>query len=282
MRSLNTSFVALLPVGVVAHRRRRPRGCAGAPRVGLPLFIGLIVGAYSSIFVATPLTRLVEGTGAGATAPWPSAVRCAPAVTPRWRWRARSTARKRTRPRPGRRTAESAAAATGAKARGRGPADAGPGARNRGGRTGHPAPAPPAEVPQAQVVGHSRATMAGMSDRLSTRNRCERRPADMVGVVPRQETRRSVLPWRRHQVDDLIRPRCERTTRRPTSRSSSAPTPSPTRRTPARSGSSGEPYITHPVAVAQILADLGLGPKRDRRRAAARHRRGHRATPSTR
>ena len=24
---------------------------------------------------------------------------------------------------------------------------------------------------------------------------------------------------------------------------------------------SGEPYITHPLAVAQILADLGLGPK---------------------
>jgi len=24
---------------------------------------------------------------------------------------------------------------------------------------------------------------------------------------------------------------------------------------------SGEPYITHPVAVAQILADLGIGPK---------------------
>ena len=44
---------------------------------------------------------------------------------------------------------------------------------------------------------------------------------------------------------------------------------------------SGEPYITHPLAVAQILADLGIGPEDDRRGPAARHGRGHRRTRST-
>ena len=39
---------------------------------------------------------------------------------------------------------------------------------------------------------------------------------------------------------------------------------------------SGEPYIIHPLAVAQILADLGMGYAGGRRRSAARHRRGHR------
>ena len=54
---------------------------------------------------------------------------------------------------------------------------------------------------------------------------------------------------------------CGCITRRPTSRSSSARTPSRSARTPGRSARSGEPYITHPVAVAQILADLGIGAK---------------------
>jgi len=31
----------------------------------------------------------------------------------------------------------------------------------------------------------------------------------MVGVVPRPETRRSVLPWRRHQVDVALAPLLE-------------------------------------------------------------------------
>ena len=44
---------------------------------------------------------------------------------------------------------------------------------------------------------------------------------------------------------------------------------------------SGDPYITHPLAVATILADLGLSGDDAGRRAAARHRRGHRPTPWT-
>ncbi len=38
---------------------------------------------------------------------------------------------------------------------------------------------------------------------------------------------------------------------------------------------SGEPYITHPVAVATILAEMGMTTPDARRRAAARHRRGY-------
>ena len=39
---------------------------------------------------------------------------------------------------------------------------------------------------------------------------------------------------------------------------------------------SGEPYITHPLAVAQILADLGMTGSDPGRRPPARHRGGHR------
>ena len=39
---------------------------------------------------------------------------------------------------------------------------------------------------------------------------------------------------------------------------------------------SGEPYVTHPVAVAQIVAELGLDAPDDRRRPAPRRGRGHR------
>ena len=42
---------------------------------------------------------------------------------------------------------------------------------------------------------------------------------------------------------------------------------------------SGEPYITHPLAVTQILADLGMTPPTLCAGAAARHRRGHRLLP---
>ena len=42
---------------------------------------------------------------------------------------------------------------------------------------------------------------------------------------------------------------------------------------------SGDPYITHPLAVATILAELGMTRRDAGRGAAARHRRGHRPTP---
>ena len=42
---------------------------------------------------------------------------------------------------------------------------------------------------------------------------------------------------------------------------------------------SGEPYITHPVAVATIIADLGLDTVERGGGAASRRRRGHRRHP---
>jgi preprotein translocase subunit SecF len=55
MRSLNTSFVALLPVTSLLVVGVGFEGALALREFGLALFIGLIVGTYSSIFVATPL-----------------------------------------------------------------------------------------------------------------------------------------------------------------------------------------------------------------------------------
>jgi preprotein translocase subunit SecF len=55
MRSLNTSFVALLPVTSLLVVGVGFEGALALREFGLALFIGLIIGAYSSIFVATPL-----------------------------------------------------------------------------------------------------------------------------------------------------------------------------------------------------------------------------------
>ena len=55
MRSLNTSFVALLPVASLLVVGVWLEGALALREFGLALFIGLLVGAYSSIFVATPI-----------------------------------------------------------------------------------------------------------------------------------------------------------------------------------------------------------------------------------
>ncbi len=56
MRSLSTSVTAILPVGSLlffgATISRAPRRCKD---LALALFVGMAVGAYSSIIVATPL-----------------------------------------------------------------------------------------------------------------------------------------------------------------------------------------------------------------------------------
>ena len=55
MRSLNTTFVALLPVVSLLVVGSGILGAATLRDFALALFVGLLVGAYSSIFVATPI-----------------------------------------------------------------------------------------------------------------------------------------------------------------------------------------------------------------------------------
>jgi preprotein translocase subunit SecF len=54
-RSLNTSFVALLPVASLLVVGSWFLGALSLRDFGLALFVGLLTGAYSSIFVATPI-----------------------------------------------------------------------------------------------------------------------------------------------------------------------------------------------------------------------------------
>ena len=55
MRSLNTSIVAVLPVASLLFVGTFVLGGQTLKDFALALFVGLIVGAYSSIFVATPI-----------------------------------------------------------------------------------------------------------------------------------------------------------------------------------------------------------------------------------
>ena len=54
VRSINTSIVALLPVGSILFIGTGVLGAGPLKDLSLALFIGLAVGTYSSIFVATP------------------------------------------------------------------------------------------------------------------------------------------------------------------------------------------------------------------------------------
>jgi preprotein translocase subunit SecF len=98
VRSINTSVVALLPVGAILYISTALLGEGVLTDLSLALFIGIAVGTYSSIFIATPLladlkerepqyqqlarrvaarqgaaTRAAKGTAATRTAPAPAA-----------------------------------------------------------------------------------------------------------------------------------------------------------------------------------------------------------------
>jgi preprotein translocase subunit SecF len=55
VRSINTSIVALLPVGAILYVGVVQLGSGSLKDLALSLFVGMAVGAYSSIFIATPL-----------------------------------------------------------------------------------------------------------------------------------------------------------------------------------------------------------------------------------
>ncbi|MGZ4453656.1 MAG: protein translocase subunit SecF, partial [Nocardioides sp.] len=69
VRSINTSVVALLPVGALLYVGAVSLGSGALKDLSLALFVGMAAGAYSSIFIATPLVvqlkELEPGVKAG-------------------------------------------------------------------------------------------------------------------------------------------------------------------------------------------------------------------------
>lgn len=55
VRSINTSVVALIPVGAILYVGVFQLGSGSLKDLALALFVGMAAGAYSSIFIATPL-----------------------------------------------------------------------------------------------------------------------------------------------------------------------------------------------------------------------------------
>jgi preprotein translocase subunit SecF len=55
VRSINTSIVALIPVGAILYVGAFQLGSGSLKDLALALFVGMAAGAYSSIFIATPL-----------------------------------------------------------------------------------------------------------------------------------------------------------------------------------------------------------------------------------
>jgi preprotein translocase subunit SecF len=60
MRSLNTSLVAILPILSVLVIGSVLLGATTLQEFGLALFIGLLTGAYSSIFIASPMLAMLK------------------------------------------------------------------------------------------------------------------------------------------------------------------------------------------------------------------------------
>src|SRR5206468_8487367 len=60
MRSINTSLVAILPVLSVLVIGAYVLGATALEDFGLALTIGLLTGAYSSIFIASPLLAVFK------------------------------------------------------------------------------------------------------------------------------------------------------------------------------------------------------------------------------
>jgi preprotein translocase subunit SecF len=60
-RSINTSLVAILPVFAVLTIGAEIFGATTLQDYGLALFVGLVSGAYSSIFIAAPILSILKG-----------------------------------------------------------------------------------------------------------------------------------------------------------------------------------------------------------------------------
>jgi preprotein translocase subunit SecF len=65
VRSINTSIVALIPVGAILYVGAVQLGSGALKDLALALFVGMAAGAYSSIFIATPLLAHMKSREAG-------------------------------------------------------------------------------------------------------------------------------------------------------------------------------------------------------------------------
>jgi preprotein translocase subunit SecF len=61
VRSINTSIVALIPVGAILYVGVFQLGSGSLKDLALALFVGMAVGLYSSVFIATPLLVHLKG-----------------------------------------------------------------------------------------------------------------------------------------------------------------------------------------------------------------------------
>jgi preprotein translocase subunit SecF len=67
VRSINTSIVALLPVAAILYVGITSLGSGALKDLALALFVGMAAGAYSSIFIATPLVVQLKSREAAVT-----------------------------------------------------------------------------------------------------------------------------------------------------------------------------------------------------------------------
>ncbi len=61
VRSINTSIVALIPVGAILYVGAVQLGNGSLKDLALALFVGMAAGTYSSVFIATPLLAHMKG-----------------------------------------------------------------------------------------------------------------------------------------------------------------------------------------------------------------------------
>ncbi|MCL2483152.1 MAG: protein translocase subunit SecF [Propionibacteriaceae bacterium] len=60
VRSINTTVIGVLPVAAILFAGSFILGSGPLEDIGLALFVGMLIGAYSSIFIATPLLVLLR------------------------------------------------------------------------------------------------------------------------------------------------------------------------------------------------------------------------------
>ncbi|MCU4184848.1 protein translocase subunit SecF [Acidiferrimicrobium sp. IK] len=175
-RSINTSFVAIIPIMSILVIGAWILGATALEDFGLALFIGLTTGAYSSIFVASPLLALLKER------------------EPRY-----AQIRERLSNRPAPRMTPASAAASGFAASGPTPAGGPPVPKRRAGATSQ-AVADAPEVASGEALGagpvEGATPDAGTADAgaaesaLPARTPTPPRPGNRPPPRPRKKTRR--------------------------------------------------------------------------------------------